>query len=76
MRHRTKSFEIFGYDFLIDLNYNTWLIEVNSSPTLEHSTSVTSNLVNHLVEDTLKVVLENPYKKNKTNAGYFNLIYP
>lgn len=45
MRNRKKSFEIFGYDFMIDINYNTWLIEINSSPSLDHSTHVTSKLV-------------------------------
>ena len=26
---------MFGYDFMVDVNYNPWLIEVNSSPGLE-----------------------------------------
>ncbi len=30
-------FEIFGYDFIIDADYNTWLIEVNTNPCLEES---------------------------------------
>jgi tubulin monoglycylase TTLL3/8 len=35
---RKNSFEIFGYDFMVDTNYNVWLIEVNSSPSMEKST--------------------------------------
>lgn len=30
--------ELFGYDFMIDSKFNTWLIEVNSSPSMEYST--------------------------------------
>ena len=31
--HRNNSFEVFGFDILIDSNYKTWLIEVpNISP--------------------------------------------
>jgi D-alanine-D-alanine ligase-like ATP-grasp enzyme len=30
--HRKNHFELFGYDFLIDEDFRTWLIEVNSNP--------------------------------------------
>jgi hypothetical protein len=32
-----------------------WLLEVNCSPTLEHSTPVTSQLIPEMVEDLMKV---------------------
>lgn len=36
--HRENSFELFGYDVMIDENLNSWLIEVNCSPALDYST--------------------------------------
>lgn len=36
--HRENTHEMFGYDFMVDTNLNVWLIEVNSSPSMEHST--------------------------------------
>ena len=27
-----NSFELFGYDFLIDEDFRTWLLEVNTNP--------------------------------------------
>ena len=36
--HRENSFEMFGYDFMIDTNLHPWLIEVNCSPALDYST--------------------------------------
>lgn len=44
-----------GYDFLLDENLHVWLLEVNSSPTLEHSTPVTSQLCPQMVDDLMKV---------------------
>ena len=38
---RGQCFEIFGYDFIFDAEFNTWLIEVNTNPCLLE----TSNLL-------------------------------
>ncbi len=44
--HRENTHEMFGYDFMVDTNLNVWLIEVNSSPSMEHST-VSTSIINH-----------------------------
>ena len=43
--HRENTHEMFGYDFMVDTNLNVWLIEVNSSPSMEHSTVRQSSLI-------------------------------
>ena len=35
---RKNSHELFGYDFMVDTDFNTWLLEINSSPAMDYST--------------------------------------
>lgn len=51
-------FEMFGYDIMVDDDFNCWLIEVNSSPAMDYSTDVTERLVKMVLEDTVKVVID------------------
>ena len=37
---RNCCFELFGYDFIIDGDLETWLIEVNTNPCLEESSNI------------------------------------
>lgn len=37
---RKNSFELLGYDFMIDSNLSTWLLEINSSPAMDYSTVI------------------------------------
>ena len=43
---------------MVDDNYNTWLIEVNSSPAMDYSTKVTTKLVKMVLKDTAKVIVD------------------
>ena len=48
------GFELLGYDFMIDQNLKVWLIEVNQNPCLSTLSPKQGELVNKLLEDTLK----------------------
>ena len=51
---KNASFEIFGYDFMIDEDLNTWMIEVNTNPCFELSSPYLARLIPAMVENALK----------------------
>jgi hypothetical protein len=55
---KTFSFEIFGYDFMIDEDFNPWMIEVNTNPCLELSSPFLARLIPAMVENALKVAVD------------------
>ena len=70
MKYRSNSFELFGYDFMIDENLNVFLIEVNSSPAMDYSTKVTEKLVKEMSDDLMKIILD---YNNNNNKNYNNV---
>lgn len=47
LRQCTKQFqfEVFGYDFMVDVDLNVWLIEINSNPCLEESSPLLKKII-------------------------------
>ena len=55
---RANSFELFGYDFLIDESWGIWLLEVNTNPCLEFASPYLHRLIPTLIENTLKLTVD------------------
>mmetsp|Transcript_19950 Transcript_19950/g.19988 ORF Transcript_19950/g.19988 Transcript_19950/m.19988 type:complete len:90 (-) Transcript_19950:2-271(-) len=71
---RQSSFEMFGYDLMIDENLQPWLIEINSSPAMDYSTPVTEVLVKEVLRDAVKVVIDHA-SDECCDTGKFILCY-
>ena len=67
--NRKYCFEIFGYDFFIDADYNLWLIEVNTNPCLEESSNLLKMLLPRMIDDALKITIDTIYPPLK--KSYF-----
>jgi tubulin monoglycylase TTLL3/8 len=50
--------EIFGYDFMVDTSMNVWLLEVNSSPSMEYSSAITERMVKEVLPTLADIMLE------------------
>ena len=55
---RRSCFEIFGYDFIIDTDFNVWMIEVNTNPCIEESSSILKVYLPRLIDDMLKLSVD------------------
>jgi hypothetical protein len=58
INNRKSCFEIFGYDFLLDTDFNPWIIEVNSNPSIDESNDLLRMLVPRLVDDTFRLTVD------------------
>ena len=61
---RKHCFELFGYDFILDEDFNTWLIEVNTNPCLEESSNLLKILLPRMIEDMFQLTVDVVFPKN------------
>ena len=68
---RTHQFEIFGYDFMLDENFNAFLIEINTNPGLEESSPWIKTIVPRMLDDALRLTLDQLFEpKYDFNLNY------
>ena len=75
---RENSFELFGFDFLIDEDFRTWLIECNTNPYLGVPNKFIENLMPKMINDMLKLVVDPlfpPENEPKDKNNDFELLY-
>ena len=76
---RNNFFELFGFDFLIDEDYRTWLIECNTNPYLGVPNKFIKDLLPKMVDDMLELILDEKYPranpKTDDRLNDFKLLY-
>ena len=67
--NRKYTFEIFGFDFMIDCNFEPFLIEINTNPGLEESSPLIKMLVPRMIDDALRLTIDPFFERNDQDAN-------
>ena len=78
--NRNDFFELFGFDFLIDEDWRTWLIECNTNPYLGIPNQFIKDLMPQMVDDMLSIILDEKFprsapKTDPDRPNGFKLLY-
>ena len=71
-KKRKHCFEVFGYDFMIDEDFRTWLIEVNSNPYFGIPNHYIRELLPRMVDEMLSLVLDPVYGPKRDFKEYLH----
>ena len=55
---RKGTFEILGYDFMVDYDMTVWLIECNTNPCFDESSKILSTLLPRMLDDAFKLSID------------------
>lgn len=73
IEQKSSSFELFGFDIILDEYYNPWLLEVNLSPACSERTDWLTEMLDDMAYGLLNIVLPSEWidKSNKQPKNYF-----
>ena len=63
-------FEIFGYDFMFDIDLNPFLLEINTNPGLEISSPLISKLVPRMIDDAFRLTIDKVFETEFAEDRY------
>lgn len=79
---RRNSFELFGFDYMIDEDFRIWLIEVNTNPSLAINNSGMKHILPKMFSDLFSIVLDPVFermsaedKENIWESTHFDLLW-
>ena len=67
INEKKNCFELMGYDFLLDEEFNVFLIEINTNPGLEISSQIIKMLVPRMIDDALRLTADDIFKTDYDN---------
>lgn len=72
---RFNTFECFGLDFMIDENFKTYLIEVNTNPCLELSSPLLARLIPSMLENAIRLAVDPVFLPPESFSQRKNIVH-
>ena len=66
---KNNIFEIFGYDLILDKNFEPFLLEINTNPGLEESSPLIQMLVPRMIDDAFRLTIDEVFERNDENKN-------
>ena len=73
---RKFCFELFGYDFIFDNDFNPYLLEINTNPGLEESSPLINMLIPRMIDDLFRLTIDKIFVPDYINNKTMNYISP
>ena len=70
--HQKHTFELLGYDFILDEDLNTVMIEVNTNPCLEESNNLLKHMLPRMVDDCLNIMMDPMFANGSATENAVN----
>lgn len=64
-----RSFELLGYDFMIDARFEPTLIEINSNPCLDTSCPILSEMIPKMISNVINISVDTWCRPQKVTVG-------
>ena len=69
---KEHTFELLGYDFMIDEEMKPWLIEINTNPCLQTGCELLNDIIPTMIENVVKIAIDPIFKPPKIDEWSFN----
>ena len=71
-RNSRYCHEILGYDFILDNNFDVWLLEVNDNPGLCESSPLIKVLVPRMIDDTFRLTIDKVFQTKYSDKIFYD----
>ena len=74
IKRREYSFELFGLDYMLDVDMNPYLIEANSNPALNTSGKVMGSMMYNLIDNVLMLGVDSVFQPPPQSRRQLDII--